>query len=186
MLSGFQATKFRYLFHLLDINDDGLIEKKDFTELAERLSTFQNGLIDDKAYEKLVFRGTTFYNRLMKALKPSDPTRIGLHEWIRYIHEEILVSGDEDNLAELTQLLLGFVFGLFDENHDGYLSLEEYQDLFQTLNVSRSKSLETFRKLDVNEDHTLSRYEVVLAVETFLISDDPKDSGNWIFGDYDA
>ncbi|WP_258105229.1 EF-hand domain-containing protein [Marinoscillum sp. MHG1-6] len=186
MLSEFQSTKFKHLFNLLDINDNGIIQKNDFTLLAERVAPFVNGKIDSKAYNQLVYRGMTFYNRLIKSLEPSDPSRIGMHEWVKYIDKEIIESGDQDNLAELTQLLLGFIFGLFDENHDGFLSLEEYQEIFQVLSIDDSKASLLYEKLDSNSDDRLSRYELVLAVEGFLTSDDPSELGNWIFGDYQS
>jgi Ca2+-binding EF-hand superfamily protein len=41
-----------------------------------------------------------------------------------------LNAGQEDSPEEYVELIIGYMFDLFDENRDGYLSPDEYKQVF--------------------------------------------------------
>jgi len=74
---------------------------------------------------------------------------------------------------------------LFDDNHDGYISTDEYVDMFVVYGIDIKYSAKSFIKLDINRDDRLSRNELLHAFETFLLSNEPNQPGNWIFGNWE-
>ena len=101
-----------------------------------------------------------------------------------FFEEDVLDESDDVVLDEYVDLLLAFIFGMFDDNHDGYIQFSEYKDLFSIFGKSEAFSREAFDKIDVNNDGKLSRYELIPAMETFITSEDPSEIGNWVLGDW--
>ena len=86
-------------------------------------------------------------------------------------------------LEEYSELILGFIIHFFDTNNDGFISDEEYERMFKIFGMNELQAGLAFHGLDKDGDNRLSRYELLNAVETFLTSDDPANSDNWVFGD---
>ena len=112
MLTPFQKRKQIHFFQILDFDRNGLIQRKDFEDIAENLS-------------------------------------------------------------------------VFDTDHNGYISLNEYLDLFIGLRIEVRFAPMSFAKLDLNQDGQISKNELVKSVEEFLKSNDPSASGNWLFGHWE-
>lgn len=186
MLTPFQSAKLSYLFRLLDYNDNGLLQLNDFAELSEKVREKLNYEEGEKEHQAIVQKSVKFFHKLLRDIPNPGYQMISPQEWLKFFEEEVTSFEDEDAVDEWVDLLLAFIFGMFDENHDGYISLEEYQDLFSIFGKDEGFSKEAFDKIDVNADGRLSRYELIPAVETFLTSDDPNEAGNWVFGNWSS
>ena len=186
MLSSFQSAKFTYLFNLFDIGNKGIIRKEDLHALSNRI--FRIKELDAKAIKKHPSGkiADTFYGKLFRDIGVEGEEGLKLSSWLEFFEKRIVSREDEDRLSEYVRLFLMFIFGFFDENQDGYISLEEYQDLLNLLGAGGNRSIYIHDSLDYNRDQKLSRYEIIMAMETFLTSDDSAELGNWIFGDFES
>lgn len=181
-LNAFQSTKITYLFDLLDKNKDSLLQKEDFVEIGKQIASLV-GFKEIKT-ATLESKSEAFFNKLSREIGVDSSKTINLKEWIRFFDEEVINTKDSTTREEFVDLILNFLFGYFDENHDGFMSSDEYQTIFYTFEINPLRSRKAFEILDVNLDGKLSRYELKYFIETFLISNDPAENGNWIFGDW--
>jgi Ca2+-binding EF-hand superfamily protein len=184
MLSEFQKTKLTYFFGLYDLNKNGYLHLEDFTGIAEKLCEKMEYKSGSRHHEFLVRKTVALFYRLLNDIPHPEQQVIHLEEWLDFFEKAILKAGKEENLEEYIEIIIGYLFDLFDENNDGYISVEEYKKVFEIYGIDIEYVDKAFDNLDLNKDYRLSRYELFHAVETFLISDDPLEKGNWIFGNW--
>ena len=186
MLSPFQEQKLNYFFGLLDLNKNGYLQLSDFTEISEKIRLKMGYEDRSQEHKFLVDKSVKFFHRLLTDIPHSDNQVIKQQEWLDFFDREIVSSGEEEVLDEYVEMIIGFLFDLFDDNHDGYISVEEYADIFLIYGIDIKYSARAFINLDLNQDDKLSRSELLHAVETFLTSDNQSEKGNWIFGNWEA
>ncbi|MFT4737416.1 MAG: Ca2+-binding EF-hand superfamily protein [Paraglaciecola sp.] len=186
MLSDFQRNKLAYFFSLYDLNNNDFLQLDDFTDIADRLCEKLQYQSASKHHEFLVRKTVALFHRLLTDIPHKDEQRIYLDQWLKFFEEKVLKSGKEDFLDDYVELIIGYIFDLFDENNDGYISLDEYKQVFDIYGIDVTYVDKAFDNLDLNRDMRLSRYELIRSVETFLLSDDPLDKGNWIFGNWNG
>lgn len=185
MISEFQRKKLIHFFNLLDSHKNGFLHVDDFSEISERI---RMGLGYEEGGEKHKFladKSTHFFHRLLNATPHGNGQVIMRDEWVEHIYNEIIMNENEEVLEEFEEFVIGFLFDMFDDNHDGYISTDEYVDMFVVYGIDIKYSAKSFLNLDINKDDRLSRNELIHAFETFLLSDDPKQPGNWILGKWD-
>lgn len=185
MFSPFQSTKLTYLFHLLDIDNNDLLQLNDFSDIAEDVRRKLNYSEGEEEHQLIVQKSVKFFHKLLRDIPHEENQSITLTDWLDFFEKEVVSAQDPDVLDEYVELILAFLFGLFDENRDGYISIEEYQEIFNSLGIPKEHAIEAFQRIDVNGDNHLSRYEMIPAIETFLTSNDPSEVGNWIFGNWE-
>ncbi|MFY0690038.1 MAG: EF-hand domain-containing protein [Cyclobacteriaceae bacterium] len=183
MLSEFQERKLTYFFSLLDENKNGVIQMEDFTEIAVNICENIGQPINSKYHRFLNSKSCYVFEKLLGDISPNGNV-ISLAEWLVFFDREIIESGDKERLNQYVNLIIGFLFDLFDENDDGYISIEEYTDMFLVYGIDIRFSAKSFVNMDLNGDNRLSKAEITKAIITFLISDDQSDKGNWVFGNW--
>lgn len=185
MLTAFQETKLKYLFHLLDKNKSGVLEPTDFSEIGNEVIENLNLSKQELEKNNILKNADKFFLKLISNISVAEKKIITLDEWLAFFDTEIINAEDSIVTDEVVDLLLNFLFGSFDQNRDGYTSVRDYIQMFSVLGISRKDLTSAFIKFDVDGDCKLSRYELSSSVESFLISDDQQDPGNWIFGPWD-
>ena len=183
MITDFQKSKLLYLFKFLDLDSNQSLELDDFTSIADAVARQWGHKPDSNEYQLLMAKAEKLFHHLAQDIA-SDDQKITEKEWLRFFEKEVIDSEDDLMLDEYIELILSYVFGFTDANHDGFISREEYQDLFSTFKVKGKHSEQAFSHMDANNDERLSRYELKDAIETFLTSNDPEERSNWIFGDW--
>lgn len=184
MLTNFQSKKLTYFFSLYDLNKNGYLQLEDFTDIAERLCEKLEYQPDSKHYRKLVEKTVGLFYKLLKDIPHGDEQVIYLKDWLEFFDKQIIGKGGEEMLEEYAELIIGYLFDLFDDNNDGFISVSEYKGIFEIYSIDQTYLEKSFLNLDLNNDLKLSRYELIRSVETFLISDDALMKGNWIFGNW--
>ncbi|MEQ8582688.1 MAG: EF-hand domain-containing protein [Marinoscillum sp.] len=185
MVSEFQEKKLIHFFGLLDSHKNGFLHADDFSEIAERIRIGLGYEANGPKHVWLAEKSAKFFHALLLEIPHKDNQKIARNEWVTFVSEQVIAQGNEDVLEEFQEFIIGFLFDLFDDNHDGYISTDEYVDMFVVYGIDIKYSAKSFIKLDINRDDRLSRNELLHAFETFLLSNDPNQPGNWIFGNWE-
>ncbi|MFT7197758.1 MAG: Ca2+-binding EF-hand superfamily protein [Marinoscillum sp.] len=185
MISEFQEKKLSHLFHLLDSHKNGYLHLDDFSEIAESIRIGLNYEEGGKKHVFLAEKSAKFFHTLLQEIPHTGNQIITKQEWIDCIAKDVILGDNEDTLLEFQEFIIVFLFDLFDDNHDGYISTDEYVDMFVVYGIDIKYSAKAFLNLDVNRDDKLSRNELLHAFDTFLLSDNPDNPGNWIFGNWE-
>lgn len=180
MLTELQRDKLERFFYILDFDRNGVIEKDDFIGIAENLCILWGIREADPRYKKLMKQFEDSWSRFDFFVNAND----GRANWEHWIHfgEEVIVNGDEDMYNAYVEQYVGELFDNFDTDKDGYISLDEFIDLFVSYRIEVRFAAKAFRKIDLNHDSLISRGELIKAVKEFFRSDDPDAPGNWLFG----
>lgn len=184
MLSDFQRRKLTHFFRLLDLDKNDVLELEDFSDIAEDLSLELGYVFEGPEHKFLVDRCVGFFYNLLGEIPHMGHQVINLEEWLDFFDKNVVNNTDQDFFDNFTEFMIGFFFDVFDENKDGYISDEEYADLFLVYSIDIKYSGKSFVNLDTNKDGRLSRNELIFAFETYIASDDQQEKGNWIFGDW--
>ncbi|REE02109.1 EF-hand domain-containing protein [Marinoscillum furvescens] len=185
MITEVQRKKLAHFFELLDSHKNGFLHVDDFSEIAERIRMGIGYEAGGEKHKFLAEKSTRFFHAFLNAIPHNGNQVITKEEWVNFVEEEIISKGNEEVLEEFKEFIIGFLFDLFDENHDGYISTDEFVDMFVVYGIDIKYSAKSFLKLDLNKDDKLSRNELLHAFEVFLLSDDPSQPGNWIFGNWE-
>lgn len=180
MLTKLQLDKLERFFYILDYDRNGIIEKDDFTSIAENLCILWSVREGEDEYDKIMQKFEAGWNHFNLFVNLEDG-RVNWEHWIRFA-EKVIVNGDEEVFNEYVEEFAGELFDKFDTNNDGYINLDEYIDLLVGYRIEVRFAAKSFRKLDRNKDDLISRGELISAVKEFFRSDDPDAPGNWLFG----
>jgi len=176
-----QKAKQVHYFDVLDYNDDGLLEKQDFIDVADRIADmrdYEKGSSRHSAIRKEILRIWTNARALSGA---ENKTQITLEDWLA--HEEKVLDSNV-LIRSYVQGIARAVFDILDADNDGILSEQEYLQFFRAFRGEEEEGHRAFEKLDENGDGQLTRQEFLEAVTEFHLSDDPDARGNWLFGPY--
>jgi Ca2+-binding EF-hand superfamily protein len=176
-----QKAKQVHYFNVLDHNGDGLLEKQDFIDVADRIAEmrgYEDGSARHSAVRKEILRIWTNARALSGA---EGKTQITLEDWLA--HEEKVIDSNV-LIHSYVQGIAQAVFDILDADNDGVISEEEYLQFFRAFRGEEAQGPEAFQKLDQDGDGHLAREEFLEAVTEFHLSDDPDARGNWLFGPY--
>ena len=120
-------------------------------------------------------------NEQLKVFDADGDGRISLEEHIASYDVSL---NNPEMFQQLTMQYTQNVFGLWDQDHDGKLSVDEYAKLLGCYGGKEQDARNAFRHLDRDGDGYLDADEIVKAVEEFYLSDDPDAPGNWLIGSY--
>jgi len=182
MLTDLQKRKLTAQFRLNDLSENGYMERTDFERYAARICQ-SLGLAPGSAEYDMVQAQTvqSWDNEQLKAFDADGDGRISLEEHIASYDVSL---NNPEMFQQLTVQYTQNVFGLWDQDHDGKLSVDEYAKLLWCYGGQDQDARNAFRHLDRDADGYLDVDEIVKAVEEFYLSDDPDAPGNWLLGSY--
>jgi Ca2+-binding EF-hand superfamily protein len=180
MLTILQENKFERFFYILDFDRNGVIEKDDFVAIAENLCILWGLKEGDEEYNKVQIRFSEGWDKFNHYVN-NDTGKASWEDWKRFA-ETVMIDSDEKTFNTYVEELCGELFDNFDTDRDGYISLEEFIDLFVAHRIEVRFAAKSFRNLDKSKDGQISRGELLDAVKEFFRSDDPDAPGNWLFG----
>jgi len=176
-----QKAKQVHFFTVLDVDDDGLLEKQDFIDVADRIAEmreYEDGSARHSAVRKEILRMWTNARALSGA---EEKAQITLDDWLA--HEEKVLDSNV-LVHSYVQGIAQAIFDMLDADNDGVISEKEYLQFYRAFRGEEREGSRAFQKLDENGDGHLARDEFLEAVTQFHLSDDPDARGNWLFGPY--
>lgn len=174
MLSPFREYKLRRLFHMYDMNKNGVLSVDDFVRLAE-INAKAMGISPDSPYYEDFAGSLTAWENLKRncdlnndgQVTPDEFVR-GYANWMERPEFDSVVQGNISN-----------VMSALDLNQDGKISREEFVERFYL------GTDEIFDQLDLNGNGYITRDEFYHHTLTYYRSEDPSEVGNRMFGPLD-
>ncbi|MEQ8237811.1 MAG: hypothetical protein RIA69_01295, partial [Cyclobacteriaceae bacterium] len=156
MLTTFQKTKLSYLFNILGKNNNNNeLQLSDIITIGNEvvdLLKFEDEK-DEKKYRDLIKRkSTSFFNRLTSDIPVENKGIVTLSEWLQFFDSEIVHGQDTIITDEFVDLILMFLFGFYNQNRDGYMTMDEYIGMFSILGLSKTDLTAAFKLFDANKD----------------------------------
>lgn len=181
MLTELQHSKLTHYFNVLDFDKSQTLEKNDFISIGQNLSTLWGFKVGSAEYQASIQRCTQIWKDFHQFIGKGDNEHATLEEWLQFADQHI-VNGAEDLYERHIHQVAVEIIDLFDTNGDGYLSLNEYLDLFMAYRIEIKHSTRAFNQMDKNKDDLISRDELLEAIREFFRSDNEDAAGNWLFG----
>ena len=185
MLTDHQKKKLQHYFDILDFDNNQLIEKEDFTNIGENLNVLWGFKPGTDKYNEYIQKCEQLWVSFREFIGKNVEESANLSEWLEFADKGIVNGSDELYEKHVNQFVKD-IFDVFDANGDGFISLDEYIDLFMAYRIEIRYSAKSFTKIDLNKDDMISREELLSAVKEFYRSDDPNAPGNWLFGFWDG
>ncbi|MFZ4816310.1 MAG: EF-hand domain-containing protein [Phototrophicaceae bacterium] len=176
-----RQQKLTYLFHLLDVNDNGQLTETDFLTLVQALATMRGYPEHSGAYNSLKRSWMYVWQNIFKLSDLDLSDAVDLTEWLKFFDHAV---GDEAYYSALVAPLEESMIALMDTDGRNLITRTDYQQLTTIWKVRAEDIDLVFSKLDENGDEALNDAEVGLAIRQFFTSDEPDTDGNYFFGDY--
>ncbi len=182
MLTEFQTNKLERFFYILDFDRNGVIEEADFLAIAQNLCVLWRLKEDTVEYNKVISKFSEEWKKFNHFV--NNDTEVANWAHLVEFADKVIINGDEELYNAYVDNFAGEIFDNFDADKDGYISLDEFIDLFCAYRIEVRFAAKAFRKIDLNHDDLISRGELISAVKEFFRSDDEKAPGNWLFGNF--
>lgn len=180
-----QRYRLTYLFRLYDYDRNGCLDVDDIASVVEKVESRMTSMEAKERwnYEKVVVKAVKFFHRLLREIPNDGQQQIELSRWIEFFETQM---EEDDSLEEYVGLMINFMFDLFDEDHDGYISEEEYEFFYEIFDIDKDSFQKAFSNFDLNNDNRVSRYEMIRQLEAYFLDDMPGDDNNEVFGRLDG
>ena len=165
---------------MLDQDRNGILDMHDFTKIGEALCILWRYRPGTAEYKRVMAQSENSWH-MFESYFESQKAQANLSHFLHFFDQMLSPERDEMYQNWVTHVL-GDVFDSFDLNNDGVISLDEYVDMFMCYHIKVKYSAKAFLKLDRNGDNQVSKAELLEAINDFFKSNDPKSSGNWLFG----
>lgn len=179
MLSEFRRLKLLYLFHsFLDHNCSGNIDKEDFELAVENIAKLRGWSPDDEKYKETQNALLNIWQALIKEADANQDGQISIDEWFAMWQE---YTKNPSKPLEWQDLYCKFIFDLQDDSGDGSIDVEEFSNVLQSFGLLKEDSEVAFEFMSRGRK-TISWKEFQELWKEYIVSENPSDPGNYIFG----
>ncbi len=183
-LTELQVRKLMKLFSMYDADNVGVLKMRNFQTLVDRLAAVRNWKPETPEYNrlqaKIMQRWVHIRGEIKEKLKGSKDSSVTLEQWLLFYDQVLSDSSYRDHIQEVADL----IFDAVDVDASETLDLAEWQRLFQIYGIPVIYAQESFAKVGLSPDQSLSKDEVVKRIEEFYYSQDPNAPGNFLFGPF--
>ncbi|NEO42036.1 MAG: MFS transporter [Moorea sp. SIOASIH] len=164
-----RQRKLKRLFQMLDYDGNGAIEPQDFETTVASLAEIRGWSKQSQEYQLMASSWLGFGQRLLELADANGDGKIELHEWLDYLAKRF----DHGFADAFLQLM--------DVNLDGEIAVEELTAFYKTYDLDVSEISNNFKRLDLNQDGSISRTEMAELFDQFLYSEEELEMGSWLF-----
>lgn len=175
-MSAFWLQKMGTYFVRIDIDNDGVITKNDFTEMAKRF--IAEGSLSAERGEALRKSLYDVWEKFWHHLGGVEQEKIEKEPFIKAMKEIVACP----NAKEILKAPLPFFFSAVDANEDGQISVEEYSTFFKCIGINADLADTSFKAIDTNQDGNLSLEEFVEAGMSFFTGEDTSNDTKYFWG----
>lgn len=182
-LTPLQQRKFSRMFHFLDVNRDGRVDRADFVARVEALARLCGWAEDSPQYRRNHDFALDEWDNLRRSADADADGGVSEPEFLRYA--DVFLT-DREAVRAYARGDAQLLFDAMDTDADGMVTATEYGRYLEVCGADRSAATEFFRYADLDEDGRITRAEMAHAMEEFLTSTDAGAAGNYLFGPLDA
>lgn len=181
MLNDLQQRKLAHLFALLDVDDDGVIDRMDYTASADRLVTAFGYAPGSPESELVRDRYNTLWETVTLPMDADEDERVNVEEYSSGM-DRFVTTAERGYWTHIAAVADAF-YDLMDVDGDGRITRTEYVRMAASaFRLSEEAGGTAFDKLDLDGNGWLGRDELHAANEQFFRSPEENAKGNWIFG----
>ncbi|XVS60486.1 EF-hand domain-containing protein [Actinosynnema sp. CA-299493] len=181
MLNELLKRKLAHLFALLDVDDDGTIDRMDYTASADRLVTAFGYAPGSPESERVRDRYTRLWEAVTLPMDTDGDERVDVEEYSSGM-DRFVTTSEEGYRTHIAPVADAF-YDLMDVDGDGRITRTEYVRMAASaFRLSEEAGNAAFDKLDLDGNGSLDRAELHIANEQFFRGTEENAKGNWIFG----
>ncbi len=179
MLPELQRKKVVVLYLVLDADENGFIERRDFERIARQMAAAHGLSQFSDPYRSLRDSLMSIYEDIKQRMDLNDNHRIELQELTVYVKD--LVAMPSEVAARILPLARD-LFHMLDLNENGRISFDEWQSFAEVCRIPGDDMRPVFDLLDQRDCGFLSQRDFQTLMLNFFLSDDPSEPGNYTFG----
>lgn len=179
MLSELRTRKFTALFACFDFDKNGVLEKSDYEQFAQNLSTAYALAPGTAAYTKMYAETIALWDFVHQVADADGDHRITPAEFIQ------AYGALTDNEETFQQLLMGYaeyIIRMGDQDGDKQLDENEYATILWCYGIAEADARAAFRHLVTDGSGYLTNAAMEQVFAEFFRSDDPAAPGNAMIG----
>jgi len=181
-VSGLLAHKFKRMFRVLDLNRDGVVDRRDLVARVDAFARLRGWAADSDAYRRNLEVALDEWQNLRESVDLDEDGGVTEAEFLGYA--EIYLT-DRESVRAYARGDAQLLMDAMDTDGDGRITEAEYREYLRVCGEDPSGAAVFFAHADLDEDGHLTRAERIHAVEEFLLSEDPAAGGNYLFGKLD-
>ena len=180
MLSEFRTHKLTRLFHIRDFDNDGFLERSDYTVVALRLADMFGVELTSPDYSAIQSGFAEAWERICNTLVLDiNQAKVSLEQYL--LVQTVYLAKRDDWQRDVLNLIRR-VIDRADRDRDGMLTVAEFSGFACAYGLSIDEALNMAQHLDSDQDGYLHTDDLLNYVEQYYYSDNPADLGNHFIG----
>jgi len=169
----FWKTKILAHVKRLDTNQDGVLTRKDFEDMADNYARLNRQ--SELKCRQMRAAFLKYWDEILSDLARVQPVSAE-------VYIEALMKLDKQEIKRKVFAIESLLFDIMDVNNEGFIRPAEFEFWFKVVGLDAELAKETFRAIDINHDNKLSREEYMAAVEEFFIGEDEQSPFRFLWG----
>ncbi|KAK3705437.1 hypothetical protein RRG08_034013 [Elysia crispata] len=166
-----------------DTNKDGVIEKCDFDEAVEKISSLHHWKSNDAAFKEAQDKVNKIWDGLREQADKNKDGKITKEEWQKMWEGCIKDVVEGKPFPAWQQDYLEFMFYANDTSGDGFIDRDEYTAIYQLFGFSSDDVNVCFDKISEGlPNQMLSKENFETLWREYFSADDESAKGNYLFG----